>query len=270
MKISVIVPSRLQVNPNSEVGNLWLDLALMSVRRQTCWAEHEWEIVVGMDSSVEMPGQMPHADQLRRMLEGDFGGLPKRFSDVKPVCASPPGQAIAVNAAARNTTGDVITILEDDDTWEPNKLAHQLPLLESFDFVSCNQREMADDRSTWIRTNDFPTPSGWVMKRALWDEMGGFDETFKYHMDTHFIGKLNAAKKRRIHLVEKSPNWGRPWLGYVAQHSVISETEEHGPLVVRTVNPKGGMARIASDPKEAAVSREEHQRMLEQFGEVPW
>lgn len=253
MKVSVITPSRLAVNPNSEHGNLWLDLALMSVRRQTVFGEHEIEMVVGLD-----PGAPEPPDR--------FSGVIWAVADA--ITDSP--QACAVNAAVNVCDSDILAFLEDDDTWEPTKLAHQLPLLEHFDFVSSNQREMDEDRSTWLRTNDFPTPSGWLMRRSLWDELGGFNETFQFHVDTQFLGKLNAAKKKRVHVVERNPDWSRQWLHIVARRSLIAESTEQTPLVVRTVNSKGGMARIAKDPEAAAISQEEHRRMVEQFGEVPW
>lgn len=254
MKISVITPSRLQMNPNSAAGNLWLDLSLMSVRRQTCWGDHDIELLVGTD-------------------DADAPKVPDRFRDGVRTISSGTwhcGQAGAVNGCTKLATGDVIAILEDDDTWEPTKLAYQLPLLDDFDFVSSNQREVDEDRSSWIRTNDFPTPSGWIMRRELWEEMGGFDESFKYHVDTQFLGKLNAAGKKRVHVVERNPDWTRPWLQNVAKRSIISESAESQPLVVRTVNSEGGMARIQRDPAAMAVSVDEHRRMLDAFGEVPW
>lgn len=255
MKISVITPSRLAVNPNSPDRNLWLDLSLSSVKWQTVFGQHEIEILVGTDDSA-------------------IALLPERFQGgVRHISAGTwhRGQAGAVNGCVKMATGDVLAFLEDDDTWEPGKLAYQLPLLERFDFVSCNQREVAEDRMTWLRVNDFATPSGWVMKRALWDELGGMDETFKFHVDTQFLGKLNAAGKKRIHLVEEQPDWQkRPWLGYISKHSIVATTQEREQLVQRTVNSKGGMARIQSDPAARAISEEEHRRMIEMFGAVPW
>lgn len=250
MKISVITPSRLAVNPNSPDGNLWLDLSLSSVKWQTVFGQHDVQLCVGIDPGLDSP--------------------PARFDGIT-FALGKGSQASAVNAAVRASTGDVLAFLEDDDTWEPGKLAYQLPLLEHFDFISCNQREVAEDRMTWLRVNDFPTPSGWVMKRALWDELGGMDDSFRFHVDTQFLGKLNAAGKKRIHLVEEQPDWQkRPWLGYVSKHSIIATTQEREQLVQRTVNSKGGMARIQADPAARAVSEEEHRRMVEMFGAVPW
>lgn len=253
LKISVITPTQLAVNPNSFEKNLWLDLAFGSVQRQTVREDHDFEFVVGLSRG-----------------EGSWSAMmPSRFEGVTVAIADKLGQAAAVNAAVAASSGDILAFLEDDDTWEPLKLLRQLPQLKHFQFISCNQREMADDRATWVRTNDFPTPSGWLMRRELWDAVGGFDESFRFHLDTQFLGRLNAANVKRVHLVERGAAW-RPWLNNVAKHSLIMATEDFGPLVVRVANPKGGMAKIATDPAALAISRDEHGRMLDQFGEVPW
>jgi len=82
---------------------------------------------------------------------------------------------------------------------------------------------------------------------------------------------VNAAGKKRVHLVNdnRTPA-ASTWLAQVHQHSDIAWTGEAEPLVGRLVNPAGGMSRIARDPEAAAQSREEHERMIAAFGEVPW
>ena len=248
MNISVIVPSRLAPNPTSEHGNLWLDRALMTVRRQTVFAAHAFEFIVGIDCDAPAP--------------------PARFGDVRFVRSRGNSQAMAVNAAAAEATGDVLVYAEDDDYQYERKLELQLPYLDSYDLVTCNSREI-DEYANFLSVNDFPT--GWVMKRSLWQEIGGFDESFKWHVDTEWLGRVNAAKKRRMHLVSdgRTPETS-DWLKWVSRHSDIASTGEQEPLVGRLRNPKGGMARIASDPEAAAQSREEHERMVKTFGEIPW
>jgi glycosyltransferase involved in cell wall biosynthesis len=266
MKISVIVPSRLQVNPMSPGRNLYVDNALTSVQRQSVYADHQWEFVVGTDPSA--PPLATFATPCQCCPGGRYGNVVQAWADVA-------GQAAAVNAAVRASTGDVLAFLEDDDTWEPRKMERQLRPLCMYELVTCNQREVAEDRCTWLRTNDFPTPSGWVMLRTTWDRLGGMDETFRYHVDTQFLGKANAAKVSRAHLVEadadKTDNQQRLWwLSAVSSHSVIIETPEREPLVTRTVTSTGGMASIAGDPKAKRISMDEHERMVAQFGKVPW
>ena len=257
-RISVVIPSRLQENLNGHlegVKTLWLDRAINSVFRQN--TDAELEVVVGLS-----PG---HPD------------IPDRFGDGITFVAAPrPGQAAAVNAAVNASKGDVLAFLEDDDYWRSlNKLAIQLPYLDAYKLVTSNQREVTFD-GQFVRINDFATPSGWLMRRKTWDEVGGFDESFRYHVDTEWLGRANqkigARVGDRVHLVESACRnmRGRPWLVNVARHSSINTHDEPDPLVERMVNPEGGMATIASDSVAAAQSVTEHRIMVERFGEVPW
>jgi glycosyltransferase involved in cell wall biosynthesis len=260
-RISVIVPSRLQENPNDDgthdTPNLYLDRAVMSIRRQTVWADHEWEIIVGIDRPS-------------RWMEYFWYPLPARFKDGVKVVHGKRSQSAAVNAAVRKSTGDVLAFLEDDDYWEPQKMEAQLPQLDTYDLITCNQREITP-KGDYIRVNDFPTPSGWVMKRSTWEDSGGFDESYRYHMDTEWLGRFNDEGLKRLHLIEQGGTLaGRPWLQNVSAKSMIGAISLPKQLVQRTVNPEGGMARIANDPEVAADSNDEHGRMIAEFGDVPW
>jgi len=267
-KISVIVPSRLQANPASGRGSLYLDRALMSARRQR--GGFDLELVVGLDA-----GAPP---------------LPERFSDVVVAHAVGAGQAAAVNAAVRASSGDVLAFLEDDDMWEPWKLETQLPYLgPTFDMVTCTQRLIDAegnhvtpiDRFTGkpMKFNDFATPSGWVMHRDTWERVGGMNESFRFHVDNDWLGRASEAGVKRVHLIESEARW-RARLGIIARYSVVVETEHAMPIVVRTVNPEGGMQRIARaaalpprDPGrlDADQSEAEHVEMMRRFGGViPW
>lgn len=268
-RVSVVIPSRLQVNLASPDLNLYLDLCLGGIMRQT--ADVELEMIVGLDA-------------------GQLSGVPGRFLEKGPIPllfveSDGTGQAKAVNAAAAKATGDVLAFCEDDDLWDPRKLDYQLPLLEQADLVTCSQRERTA-QGAFVRVNDFPTPSGWVMKIGLWQRMGfagktdgymGFDESFRYHVDTEWLGRANTVGRitglrvSRFHLI---PDDGRPptdWLRNVARFSRVGKTDGFTEaLVHRTVNPGGGMSRIAADPEARAQSQREHEIMMERFGTVPW
>ncbi len=251
MKVSVIIPSRLQENLNGDingVATLWLDRAVNSVLRQE--VDADLEIVVGLS-----PGHSP---------------IPERFKDglVKFVVAERPGQAAAVNAAVAASTGGVLAFLEDDDYWRSaRKLALQLPWLSEYHMVTSNQREV-DWQGNYIRVNDFATPSGWVMWRPTWEDVGLFNETFKYHVDTEWLGRAHMTETRRVHMVPVGT--GGPWLINVSVHSAIRLHDEPDPLVERMVNPDGGMATIAKNPEAAEQSAKEHREMVARFGFVPW
>ena len=251
MKVSVIIPSRLQENLNGDingVATLWLDRAVNSVLRQQ--VDADLEIVVGLS-----PGHPP---------------IPERFQDglVKFVVAERPGQAAAVNAAVAASTGGVLAFLEDDDYWRSaRKLAIQLPHADAVELVTSNQREV-DWQGNYIRVNDFPTPSGWVLRRWVWDKLGGFAESFKYHVDTEFLGRASRLGILRRHMVPVGT--ASPWLDNVESFSAIVNHDEPDPLVERMVNPDGGMATIAKDPEAAEQSAKEHREMVARFGFVPW
>ncbi len=259
MKVSVIIPSRLQENLNGDingVATLWLDRAVNSVLRQE--VDAELEIVVGLS-----PGHPP---------------IPERFQDglVKFVVADKPGQAAAVNAAVRASAGGVLAFLEDDDYWRSaRKLAIQLPWLDDYHLVTSNQREV-DWQGNYIRVNDFATPSGWVMDRVTWEDVGEFNETFRYHVDTEWLGRARGnavgnADSRRGHMVPSGTVVSTsPWLTNVARFSDVLFHDEPEPLVERMVNPDGGMSTIAKNPEAAEQSQKEHREMVKRFGFVPW
>lgn len=251
MKVSVIIPTRLAVNPVSPQDNLYLDLAIGGVIRQT--ASVELEIIVGLDAGalVNIPP---------RFLEPG-GKVPLRFVE-----STGTGQAKAVNAAAAQATGDVIAFCEDDDLWEAVKLDYQLPLLERFDLLTCNQRERTQT-GEFVRFNNFATPSGWVMKRETWT---GFNETFRFHVDTEWLGRANAASLKRVHLLHDGCVVDQ-WVENVRKHSAIMKTDGFSlPLVHRTINPNGGMGAIGRGGEALEQSIAEHRWMYDKFGNVPW
>ena len=133
MKVSVIVPTRN--DPNPVTGRPYFERAVASVEGQL--SDLEIAAMVGFDPS--------------------------------PV---PLGQARAVNEAVARADGDLLAFLEDDDTWDPQKLATQLPFLDRFDLVTCNQREV-DETGAFVRISYYPTPSGWLMRRSTWDFASG-------------------------------------------------------------------------------------------------
>jgi hypothetical protein len=255
----VITPSRLATNPAGSGQNLYLDHALSMAKNQT--ADVPLEFVVGLDRP---PSMMTWA--YRSLFRRKH--LPKRFKDVRGAYGK-GGQAAAVNAAVKASTGEVIALLEDDDFWDPYKLSMQLPRLDDFDLVTCNQREI-DTHGNFLRYNNFATPSGWVMRRETWDKVGGFYEGFRYHVDTEWLGRAHKAGVKRIHLVQEGVV-ADAWLAQVQQRSAIATTDGiTEPLVHRFVHEGSGMAKIRTDHEARLRSADEHALMFARFGEVPW
>lgn len=243
MKLSVVIPSRLQENPASQYRNLWLSRALESIGWQDVGVDTE--IVVGLDEGAPDPS---------------------RVAGFKFAVARSAGhsQAEAVNAAVHASTGDVLAILEDDDYWEPHRVRYGLAALEAYELTTSSQREI-DEGGSFVRYNDFPTPSGWMMPRTKWHPM---DPAFRWHLDNAWLGGFEG---KRIHLVDEGADINDPnraWLRNIPQP--IGKVNSHLPLVVRTVNRGGGMATLARDPEAAKQSQAEYMVLVSKFGRVPW
>ena len=173
-KISVIIPSRLEGS--------FLDDAVRSVFAQEGFHLADIQIIVGID-------------------HGQAALFRQRFPDLDMAESTGHSQAAALNAAAKQARGKYLAFLEDDDIWERNFLHTVLPLLDEADFVSSTQLEI-DEQGVVRRINDFPTPSGWVLHRNTFDAVGPFDESYRWHLDNDWLGRLGETNIRRIHMVE--------------------------------------------------------------------
>jgi hypothetical protein len=246
MRLSVIVATRLQPQLHAGPEGLWLDRALRSVGRQTVAARLSLEVVAGLDPGVALPG---------------------RFSGVVAANAARPGQSAALNAAVAAASGEVIAFLEDDDYWEPKRLEYGLGWLEKHDLVTSNQREVDADGS-FVAINDYPTPSGWLLRTVTWSHVGPFDESFTFP-DSEWLGRANAARLRRLHLVEVGAPV-RPGILQVARQSAIATTTERDPLVLRTVNPSGVVGTARTQEAARLKHEADTQRLVEKYGGIPW
>jgi glycosyltransferase involved in cell wall biosynthesis len=259
--VAVVIPSRLEKSGN---GKLFVEEAIEAAGAQVIPFGTRISFFVGIDSDALAPASLD------------------RLANVNFVQSHGRSQAAAINAAATVAaqSHDVIALLEDDDRWEPNFLAWSLSFLDECDFVSSNQLEI-DAEGRCIRVNDFPTPSGWIMATDLWRSVGVFDESFRWHLDNEWLGRLGFSHARRIHLVEatapitiESCAQVRPWIANVltlgGPHSTVRRHLSSQPLLRRTVHPGSGMFRIATNPVAAAESQNEYRHLVARYGRVPW
>ncbi len=263
--VSVIIASRLDPIRIEEPQRLWLDRAVESIRSQTIAADLHIEIIVGLDQGTATPTTpLFTAEDINFVNAAGAEGR----------------QAAALNAAAAKAQGEYLALLEDDDAWQPRFLEHALEAIKKCEFVSSNQLEIPPDSDTG-HINDFPTPSGWFMRRSLWDEVGEMDTSYRYHLDNEWLGRLSNQGNRRVHLVERTAATdinelkekrpflnsfvdAKPGFNYVVRHSGDS------PLVLRTANPLGGMSMIAASPEAKARSESEQARLIALFGRFPY
>lgn len=160
------------------------------------------------------------------------------FDEVQYVHQANRGVSAARNVGVARARGDLIAFLDSDDVWQPDKLAHQVAFFqEHSDAQICQTDEI------WLRNGArvnphrkhrktggdifarslelcLVSPSAVMMRRALFERAGGFDETLPVcedydlwlritaRMPVHFIA-LPLVVKRGGHADQLSHRfWG--------------------------------------------------------------
>jgi glycosyltransferase involved in cell wall biosynthesis len=177
-QVSVIIPTCNRAQ--------FLPTAIRSVLRQTF---SDFEVVVVDDASDDCVGQLVKSfneDRIRFIRHN-----------------SRRGGAAARNTGIRNSCGDYIAFLDDDDEWYPEKLARQMELLlrahhkvgavySGYLVVDrdtgrvCRRRipsERGDLQQKLLEDNPIGGTSSMLVKRSCLEKVGLFDETLASFQD---------------------------------------------------------------------------------------
>jgi glycosyltransferase involved in cell wall biosynthesis len=174
------------------------------------------------DALASVARQTPAPLEVRLADDGDtpaFDAIPMpALLEVTVLRVAVRQGAAARNAAARGARGELLAFLDDDDRWRPGHLA---PLAAAFADAevalafrdSVVVREQVDEHGTredlerrtiardWdgalMRTDDFVPPSAWMVRRELFEHLGGFDESFRYSEDWDFLLRASALTRPR-------------------------------------------------------------------------
>lgn len=177
-RVSCIVPTRDRP--------ALLAAALASVGSQTRRA-HE-VVVVDDDDGSSAPVAIAAANRWN---------LPLTFVTNR----GPAGASAARNLGAARSTGDLLAFLDDDDCWHPAYLARSLPALEDGAAAVVTWMMVADGDGRWaersirkdlrppdvVAFNPGVTGSNLVIRRAAFEDLGGFDETLPVSNDRDFF-----------------------------------------------------------------------------------
>ncbi len=194
--ISVIIPTY--------GGGQYLIRCVDSVLAQTY---QNIEVIVVDDNGIGTQNQLLTQGKMR-YYEND-----KR---VKYVCH----EVNKNGAAARNTgflysSGEFIALLDDDDIYLPEKIEKQVAdinaLDDSYALVYCNREAFQNGKSMGVRSEPKSGylfyevmmhdvvigSSSLLIRRKVWKEIGGFDETFRRHQDYEFTARI--AHKYKVY-----------------------------------------------------------------------
>ncbi len=158
------------------------------------------EVIVVDDNGLGTPKQKETA-----MLMGKY----KAMSNVKYICheVNKNGSA-ARNTGVKNSSGEYIALLDDDDIFLPEKIERQVNLLSSlgkeYGAVYCshetflNGDKVGEEHALmdgqfiydYMMHRIEIASSSIMVRRSVWEELEGFDESFKRHQDWEFLIRL--------------------------------------------------------------------------------
>lgn len=171
--VSVVIPTYNGVR--------YIAAALDSVRAQT-YDSSRIEVVVVDDGSTDGTAE-----------------LVESRGDVRCVRQANAGVAAARNHGVAETTADVVMLLDQDDLWEPDKVALQMEYLRAHPdagFVACHAQAFAEPgvvahseevRLLMERPRPFIFPSALAIRRESFVRVGGFDQTYSLGSDMDWL-----------------------------------------------------------------------------------
>jgi cellulose synthase/poly-beta-1,6-N-acetylglucosamine synthase-like glycosyltransferase len=191
--VSVVIPAR-----NAAAT---LDATLWSVRHQT---HAHWEAVVVDDGSTDATA----AIATRHHIED---------ARIRCVKGRACGVSAARNLGVASSEGGIVAFLDADDLWLPGKLAAHVQYLgEQADVgMSFDRIRFVDEQARptpvvstphvhglcsadLLYENPAATASTLVIRRAVFAQLGGFDETLRHAEDLELMIRLRATTVWRV------------------------------------------------------------------------
>lgn len=200
-KLSVVIPAYNAENTITEV--------LTAIVKQTQNKAIQ-EIIVVDDGSTDKTAEI--VNELATSYD-------KRIRLIKQ---SNKGVSAARNAGMRASTGKWIALDDSDDVWSKNKIEKQLQIIGEYpqmDFLGTAWNDkgvklLFHRIASLSKINvkkmcivAYPQPSTVVLRKKIFDEIGGFDENQKYAEDGNYFLKI-CANYECFYLPEQTITYG--------------------------------------------------------------
>ena len=198
--VSIIIPTY--------GGGEFLQRTIESALNQTY---NEIEIIVVDDNGIGTENQLKTQEIIDRYKDN---------KKIKYICHEKNiNGSAARNTGARNAKGWYIALLDDDDIFYASNIELQVKALNELDdtyaLTYCSHELYKGDNKI---EEKHVTESGYklfellshkcniessctVIRKSVWDEVNGFDESFKRHQDWEFIARI--ATKYKIKAVDE-------------------------------------------------------------------
>jgi glycosyltransferase involved in cell wall biosynthesis len=124
------------------------------------------------------------------------------YPEVRLIRQPNGGEAAARNRGIRESSEPLIAFLDQDDLWQPRKLAVQVPALAadpSIDMVFGQHRLIVEDDTRWFRQDALgksltaELPGSLLVRRSAFDRLGLFREDMKRGSDVDWILQARDA-----------------------------------------------------------------------------
>lgn len=240
MDISVIIPV---FNSEDTIAQV-----LDSVQRQTA-IDMIKEVIVVNDGSTDQSRKIieqyiaAHQDIVIHLINKENGGV-----------------STARNAGVKTALGQWLAFLDSDDLWLPEKIATQCRAIEAhpeIDFLGCNFNDISlrilgrriDSlyRATVkdLCLKSFPSPSCILVKKNVFEAVGGFEEGISHMEDAGFCLQVCADGYGYYHL-PSSLVWQDPFklfYGSSGLSSNLKKMHEGEIRIARSLEERGTISK---------------------------
>ncbi len=185
------------------------DEVVRAVNSVLCQTHESVEIIVVDDNGIGTDGQIKTEGHLAEFIkENKVKYIPHEVNK---------NGSAARNTGFKNSSGEFIMFLDDDDEFTPDRIEKQLSYLkDGYDVSYCSYIKKNADGSFYSRVRvkkcgdilyntlmhlNAPTTDNTMIRRECFEEIGGFDESFARHQDWELSARL-AGKYRFVAMRE--------------------------------------------------------------------